>query len=45
VPLFDDSSEVIAVLDVDSDRISDFSDVDREGLEKIAAIAANCFSA
>ena len=44
VPLFDGDGVVIAVLDVDSDRIGDFSDVDRDGLEKIAAIAANCFS-
>lgn len=44
VPLFDGGGAVVAVLDVDSDRISDFSDVDRDGLEKIAAIATNCFS-
>lgn len=45
VPLFAGSGDVVAVLDVDSDRLQDFSDVDVEGLEKIAAIAANCFSA
>lgn len=44
VPLFDGDGVVIAVLDVDSDRIGDFSDVDRDGLEKIAVISANCFS-
>jgi len=43
VPLFDADGAVVAVLDVDSDRISDFSDVDSDGLEKIAAIAANTF--
>jgi len=43
VPLFDGNGSVAGVLDVDSDRINDFSDDDRIGLEKIAAIAANCF--
>jgi len=32
--------EVIAVLDVDSDLLDDFSDVDREGLEAVAQIIA-----
>jgi len=44
VPLFGRTGEVIAVLDVDSDRLDHFSAVDREGLEKIVAIAANCFA-
>jgi len=44
VPLFGRTGEVIAVLDVDSDRLNHFSAVDREGLEKIVAIAANCFA-
>lgn len=43
VPLFGHSGSVIAVLDVDSDRVDDFSDIDRNGLEPIAAIAAGCF--
>ena len=44
VPLFDRDGTVVAVLDVDSDRLGDFNDDDRLGLEKIAAIAANCFA-
>jgi len=44
VPLFGRTGEVIAVLDVDSDHLDHFSAVDREGLEKIVAIAANCFA-
>jgi GAF domain-containing protein len=43
VPLFDRTSSVLAILDVDSDRLDDFSDTDREGLERIAVIAAGCF--
>ena len=35
VPMFDDAGEVFAVLDVDSDRLDDFSDIDRAGLERI----------
>jgi GAF domain-containing protein len=35
VPMFDSASEVFAVLDVDSDRLDDFSDIDRAGLERI----------
>ena len=35
VPMFDGAGEVFAVLDVDSDRLDDFSDVDRTGLERL----------
>jgi len=35
VPMFDAAGEVFAVLDVDSDRLDDFSDIDRAGLERI----------
>ena len=35
VPMFDPSGDLFAVLDVDSDRLDDFSDVDRRGLELI----------
>lgn len=35
VPMFDDAGEVFAVLDVDSDRLDDFSAADRRGLERI----------
>lgn len=38
VPLFDRSGEVFAVLDVDSDKLDDFSDTDRAGLERIAKL-------
>ncbi|MDQ3082636.1 MAG: GAF domain-containing protein [Gemmatimonadota bacterium] len=35
VPVFDGPGELIAVLDIDSDRIASFDERDREGLEKI----------
>lgn len=35
VPVFDGSGALIAVLDVDSDRVAAFDDTDREGLEKV----------
>ena len=39
LPIFDDKSgEVFGVLDVDSDRLDDFSQVDAEGLGKIVTI-------
>lgn len=37
VPMFDADGEVFAVLDVDSDRLDDFGDVDRRGLERIVS--------
>jgi GAF domain-containing protein len=37
VPIFTDGS-VVGVLDVDSDRLDDFSDVDRSGLENIVKV-------
>ena len=37
VPMFDETGEVFAVLDVDSDRLDDFSDTDRVGLERIVS--------
>lgn len=37
VPLIDDSGAVWGVLDVDSDQPNDFSDIDREALEQLAA--------
>jgi len=39
VPVMKDG-EVIAVLDVDSDRLDDFSDDDRHGLEAVAQLIA-----
>lgn len=38
VPIFDDAGEVFGVLDVDSDRLSDFSNTDRSGLEAIVGL-------
>jgi GAF domain-containing protein len=38
VPIFGRSAEVLGVLDVDSDRLDDFSDVDREGLTRIVRV-------
>jgi len=35
VPMIDGDGDVFAVLDVDSDRLDDFSDADRIGLERI----------
>ena len=38
VPVFGPDQELIAVLDVDSDRVNAFDEDDREGLEKIVAL-------
>ena len=38
VPVFDGKRELIAVLDVDSDRVNAFDEEDREGLEKIVSL-------
>ncbi len=35
VPLFNADNEVLGVLDVDSEHLADFSDIDRDGLEAI----------
>lgn len=40
VPVFGPDHDLIAVLDVDSDRLDAFDDDDREGLEKIVALFA-----
>jgi L-methionine (R)-S-oxide reductase len=40
VPVFDANRELIAVLDVDSDRLHAFDEEDRAGLEKIVALFA-----
>lgn len=40
VPVFGPDQELIAVLDVDSDRLAAFDEEDREGLEKIVALFA-----
>ncbi|HQU82584.1 MAG TPA: GAF domain-containing protein [Pyrinomonadaceae bacterium] len=41
LPIFDKSGEVFGVLDVDSDKLNDFSEVDAEGLQKIIKIIEN----
>ncbi|CAN5279581.1 GAF domain-containing protein [soil metagenome] len=38
LPIFDKSGEVFGVLDVDSDKLNDFSEMDAEGLQKIVKI-------
>ena len=38
VPVFDPAGNVIMVLDVDSDQLNDFSEIDAVGLEKIVAL-------
>ncbi|MVM40465.1 GAF domain-containing protein [Spirosoma sp. HMF3257] len=41
VPVFDQAGQVTMVLDVDSDQLNDFSDVDATGLEQIARLITN----
>lgn len=43
VPLFDKHGDVVGVLDVDSDRLNDFSAVDAAGLERIAVLLTKTF--
>jgi len=38
LPIFDKDGEVFGVLDVDSDKLDDFSEVDADGLRKIVDI-------
>ena len=38
LPIFDSSGACVGVLDVDSDKLNDFSNVDAEGLRKIVDI-------
>ena len=38
LPIFDKAGEVFGVLDVDSDSLDDFSQIDAEGLKKIVEI-------
>jgi len=35
LPIFDRGGEVVGVLDVDSDRLNDFSDTDADGLGRV----------
>lgn len=41
VPVFGKTGDVIAVLDVDSDKMNDFSDVDTDGLQVIASLISD----
>lgn len=41
LPVFDKAGEVFGVLDVDSDMLNDFSEIDAEGLRKIVEIVEN----
>ncbi len=45
VPVFDKNGDVSMVLDVDSDELNDFSEVDKEGLEKLVRILEKTFIA
>lgn len=44
VPLFDGGGEPAGVLDVDSDRLKDFTETDRRGLEEVAGIVTEILS-
>lgn len=44
LPIFRADGEVFGVLDVDSDRLADFSETDAEGLRKIVKIIENFIS-
>lgn len=44
VPVFDTKGKPIGVLDVDSDKLDDFSDADTDGLEKIAALVTSAIN-
>jgi L-methionine (R)-S-oxide reductase len=45
VPLFDENDKVFGVLDVDSDKLDDFGEVDRDGLERIVKLISNGLAA
>ena len=38
IPVFDKAGNVMMVLDVDSDRLNNFNEIDAEGLERIAGL-------
>jgi GAF domain-containing protein len=44
VPVFDNKDEVVMVLDVDSDELDDFSEDDKEGLEKMMKLLEKTFT-
>jgi GAF domain-containing protein len=41
LPIFNKTGEVFGVLDIDSDKLHDFSEIDAEGLQKIVKIIEN----
>lgn len=41
LPIFDGAKNVFGVLDIDSDKLNDFSDTDAEGLQNIIKIIEN----
>jgi GAF domain-containing protein len=41
LPIFNKTGEVFGVLDIDSDKLDDFSEIDAEGLQKIVKIIEN----
>ena len=41
LPVFDKNGEVAMVLDIDSDRLNDFSELDAEGLKQVVKIIEN----
>jgi GAF domain-containing protein len=43
VPLYDHNEELRGVLDIDSDRVNAFDDVDRSCIEKIEKIIRSCW--
>lgn len=44
VPVFDHTGEVLMVLDVDSDELDNFSEHDKEGLEKMMQLLEKTFT-
>ena len=44
MPVFNHTGEVVMVLDVDSDELDDFSEDDKEGLEKMMQLLQKTFT-
>jgi putative methionine-R-sulfoxide reductase with GAF domain len=43
VPIFNSKNQIMGVLDVDSDKLDDFSVIDKMGLEEIIGILKESF--
>ena len=43
IPIFDQYGDVVAVLDVDSDKLDDFSEIDVAGLEAVGRLVGSKF--